>query len=85
MKIQVGGFLESRLAFTASAHLALSSDSIIHCDFDTPLMFTEDSVSGGIIYDKQGVVTVPDTIGLGAFIDDQKLQKLSKIVINALK
>jgi len=27
---------------TAFAHLALCSDNILHCDFDTPLMFTED-------------------------------------------
>jgi L-alanine-DL-glutamate epimerase-like enolase superfamily enzyme len=39
MKIQLGGFLESRLAFTAAAHLACSSEAIIYYDFDTPLMF----------------------------------------------
>ncbi|MEO8770683.1 MAG: dipeptide epimerase [Ferruginibacter sp.] len=30
IKIQLGGFLESRLAFTAAAHLALTSDAILH-------------------------------------------------------
>ncbi len=82
MKIQVGGFLESRLAFTAAAHLALSNDGIIHCDFDTPLMFTEDPVSGGISYDNHGVITVPEAVGLGAYIDDQRLSRLSGIVID---
>ena len=48
INIQVGGFLESRLGFTASAHIALTSKNIIHCDFDTPLMFEEDPVIGGI-------------------------------------
>ncbi|MDP4183985.1 MAG: dipeptide epimerase, partial [Bacteroidota bacterium] len=67
--VQVGGFLESRLAFTASAHFALTSDNIIHCDFDTPLMFVEDPVVGGITYDVKGVVTVPDKPGLGATMD----------------
>jgi L-alanine-DL-glutamate epimerase-like enolase superfamily enzyme len=81
MHLQVGGFLESRLAFTAAAHLALSSDSIIYCDFDTPLMFTADPVSGGITYDNHGVVTVPETIGLGAWIDEVYLKKLKKIDI----
>jgi L-alanine-DL-glutamate epimerase-like enolase superfamily enzyme len=81
MNIQVGGFLESRLGFTAAAHLALASDNIVYCDFDTPLMFTEDPVSGGITYDNKGVVTVPDVNGLGASIDEQRLQKLSKTVI----
>jgi L-alanine-DL-glutamate epimerase-like enolase superfamily enzyme len=83
VKIQVGGFLESRLAFTAAAHLALASDNIIHCDFDTPLMFTEDPVCGGISYSNKGVVTLPDTIGLGAHIDDQRLQKLRSIAFDS--
>ncbi|MFI5220184.1 MAG: mandelate racemase/muconate lactonizing enzyme family protein, partial [Bacteroidia bacterium] len=82
IKMQVGGFLESRLGFTASAHLALTSDSIIHYDFDTPLMFTEDPVSGGITYSNKGVVTVPDKPGLGAAIDEKYLQRLPKEIIN---
>jgi L-alanine-DL-glutamate epimerase-like enolase superfamily enzyme len=81
IKIQVGGFLESRLGFTASAHLALTSDNIIHCDFDTPLMFVEDPVIGGITYDNKGVVTVPDTPGLGASVDENYLQQLIKTVV----
>jgi L-Ala-D/L-Glu epimerase len=81
MQIQTGGFLESRLGFTAAAHLALAGDNIIHCDFDTPLMFTEDPVSGGITYDNKGVVTVPDVPGLGASIDEKLLHMLSKSVV----
>ena len=82
IKIQVGGFLESRLGFTASAHLALTSDNIIHCDFDTPLMFVEDPVIGGITYGSKGVVTVPDKPGLGASVDEKYLEHLTKTVIN---
>jgi L-alanine-DL-glutamate epimerase-like enolase superfamily enzyme len=81
INIQVGGFLESRLGFTAAAHLALTSPNIIYCDFDTPLMFVEDPVVGGITYDKKGVVTVPDTPGLGATIDYNYLQRQIKTVI----
>ncbi|MEI7829668.1 MAG: dipeptide epimerase [Prolixibacteraceae bacterium] len=81
MHLQVGGFLESRLAFTAAAHLALSSDSIVYCDFDTPLMFTEDPVSGGITYDNHGVITVPEGNGLGAWVDETYLKKLKKVEI----
>lgn len=81
MKIQIGGFLESRLGFTASAHLALTSDNIVYFDFDTPLMFTEDPVSGGIKYDDKGVVTVPETVGLGAWIDEAYLKKLNKVSV----
>jgi L-alanine-DL-glutamate epimerase-like enolase superfamily enzyme len=79
--IQVGGFLESRLGFTAAAHLALSSPGIIHCDFDTPLMFTEDPVSGGITYDGRGRVIVPEGPGLGAWIEQAVLDRLAGIVI----
>lgn len=67
--LQVGGFLESRLGFTASAHLALSSKKITHCDFDTPLMFEEDPVVGGIRYGAGGSIKLDDLPGLGAQFD----------------
>jgi len=78
MHMQVGGFMESRLGMTASAHLALANEYIHHCDFDTPLMFTEDPVIGGIRYLDKGVIEVPDTPGLGAVIDEQYLKKAEK-------
>jgi len=81
MRIQVGGFLESRLGFTASAHLALTSPNIVHCDFDTPLMFEEDPVSGGITYGAGGKVTVPDKPGLGASVNEKYLQRLVHSII----
>lgn len=81
VKIQLGGFLESRLAFTAAAHLALSSDIIIHCDFDTPLMFEEDPVEGGITYSNSGEITVPEKIGLGATFKEDYLKTLPQTVI----
>lgn len=68
MEAQLGGFLESRLAFTASAHLALASAAVKHCDMDTPMMFTADPVLGGITYGAGGSITVPDAPGLGATI-----------------
>lgn len=66
MKIQIGAFLESRLAMTAFAHLALCSNNIIHYDFDTALMFSEDPVKGGMVYKDNGIIEVPDTPGIGA-------------------
>jgi len=75
MHMQAGGFMESRLGMTAAAHLALSNDHIVHCDFDTPLMFTEDPVIGGIKYLDKGVIDVSDAPGLGAVIDDTYLKK----------
>lgn len=80
MIMQVGGFMESRLGMTASAHLAMANDSIHHCDFDTPLMFTEDPVIGGINYLDKGIVDLPDTPGLGAAIDESYLKKAEKFV-----
>lgn len=79
--VQVGAFMESRLGITAAAQLALCSDIIHYCDFDTPLMFTEDPVSGGIVYEKNGVVKVPDEPGLGARIDENWLKKLEKVIV----
>lgn len=64
--LQVGGFLESRLGFTAAAHLALSSERVRYCDFDTPLMLETDPVEGGLVYGQNGAIDVPETVGLGA-------------------
>lgn len=80
MHMQVGGFMESRLGMTASAHLALANDHILHCDFDTPLMFTEDPVIGGINYLDKGIIDVADTPGLGAVIDESYLNKAEKFI-----
>lgn len=79
--MQVGAMLESRLGMTAFAHFALCSPLIEHYDFDTALMFREDPVTGGIKYKENGVVEVPDTIGLGATIDEGRLGKMEKVVI----
>ena len=65
---------------TASAHLALANDHIVHCDFDTPLMFTEDPVIGGIQYKENGVIEVPDVPGLGAAVDQSYLDKAEKFI-----
>jgi len=79
--LQVGAMLESRLAMTAFAHYALCSPLIVHFDFDTALMFKEDPVTGGIVYEKNGVVKVPEVVGLGATIDEGWLGKMEKAII----
>lgn len=81
VQMQIGAFMESRLGMTASAHLALSSDCILYCDFDTPLMHAEDHVTGGLTYHKKGEMKVPDQPGLGASIDQAYLDKLPKVII----
>jgi len=79
--LQVGAMLESRLGMTAFAHFALCSPMIEHYDFDTALMFSEDPVTGGIQYKANGVITVPETPGLGATIDEERLSRMEKVVI----
>ena len=79
--LQVGAMLESKLAMTAFAHYALCSTAIVHYDFDTALMFSEDPVTGGIIYEKNGVVKVPEVAGLGATIEESWLKKMEKAII----
>ncbi|TVR71053.1 MAG: dipeptide epimerase [Marinilabiliales bacterium] len=79
--MMVGGFMESRLAFTASAHLSLTNDHIVFSDFDSPMMMEEDPVTGGIVYGENGLVDVPDGPGLGASVDEGYLQRLPCAVI----
>jgi L-alanine-DL-glutamate epimerase-like enolase superfamily enzyme len=66
---------------TAAAHLALTNDHIQHCDFDTPLLFTEDPVLGGLVYKPGGLLEVPDVPGLGAVIDERYLAKAEKVFL----
>ena len=81
MEIQVGGFLETRLGFTAAAHFALSSRNIVYYDFDTPLMMEEDPVEGGILYGEKGKITITETPGLGASINADFLKGLKKVTV----
>ena len=76
VQCMMGGMLESRVALTAFAHFALCSPMIEHYDFDTALMFVEDPVTGGIVYEKNGVVKVPEVTGLGASISEERLEKM---------
>ncbi len=80
--IQIGGFLESRLGFTASAHVSLSNNIVKYFDFDTPLMFEEDPVTGGMSYGENGLIALSETIGLGASFDEGYLQNLPRVSIH---
>ncbi|HUR66109.1 MAG TPA: dipeptide epimerase [Chitinophagaceae bacterium] len=79
--LQIGAFMESRLAMTAFAHFSLCSPIIEHYDFDTALMFREDPVTGGIKYMAGGVIEVPELPGLGATIDEAWLERMEKVII----
>lgn len=81
LKLQVGCFMESRLAITALVHFAYSSNLIVHYDLDTPLMLKEDPVVGGMQFLDNGFVEIDDTVGIGATIDEKYLEKAEKAVI----
>jgi len=79
--LQAGGFLESRIGFTATAHFATVSDHIRFFDFDTPLMFEHDPMLGGISYHKGGMIEIPDENGLGTRPDESYLRELDSMEI----
>ncbi|HNS12089.1 MAG TPA: dipeptide epimerase [Bacteroidia bacterium] len=81
MPLQIGGFLESRLGFTAAAHLAMACKETPYIDFDTPLMFSQDFVSGGIQYSDKGMIRIQDEPGLGAYFDEKYLRNLDSFVV----
>ena len=81
IKLQVGCFMESRLAITALVHFAYSSDLIVHFDLDTPLLLKEDPVVGGIVFKENGIVEIDESFGIGARIEEAYLEKCEKVVI----
>ncbi len=81
LQLQVGCFMESRLAITALVHFAYASDLIVHYDLDTPLMLKEDPVIGGMKFTKNGVVEIDESIGIGATIDESFLNTCEKMAI----
>jgi len=78
MPMQVGAFLESRLAMSAFAHFACCSRLIRFFDFDTCLMFSHNPVEGGIDYLPNGEIQLPNRPGIGAHISDDELAKMKK-------
>lgn len=79
--MQVGGFMESRLATTAFTHFAFASNAIVHFDFDTPLLIAEDPVTNGMQYKANGIIEIDDTPGHGAVIEEAYLKKLPHFII----
>jgi hypothetical protein len=79
--LQVGGFLESRLGFTAAAHFAMAHPQINYIDFDTPLMFTEDPIGGGITYGNNGSITLSDQPGLGASLKPDSFRETDQEIV----
>ena len=81
LHLQVGSFMESRLAMTALVHFAYNSDLIVHYDIDTPLMLSQDPVVGGMQYKENGIIEIDDTPGIGATIDEVFLKDCVNVVV----
>ncbi|MBW8890322.1 MAG: dipeptide epimerase [Fibrobacteres bacterium] len=77
----LGGMLESRLALTAMAHLAMAQRNFAYYDLDTCLLGQlEDPVVGGARY-RGYFLEVPDAPGIAADIDPAFLARCPGIVI----
>jgi L-alanine-DL-glutamate epimerase-like enolase superfamily enzyme len=74
----VGCMEETRLALTAGAHLVCSQKNIVYADLDGFLELSVDPVIGGMQM-RDGIVTLPNTPGLGVDIDPAFLGKLHHI------
>ena len=81
IKCMMGGMLESRVALTAFAHFATAFDNVQFYDMDTCMLGHKvDPVTGGVTYNNF-FVELPDSIGIGAAVDEKFLQKLEKVVV----
>jgi L-alanine-DL-glutamate epimerase-like enolase superfamily enzyme len=78
IRCMVGCMLESRIALTAAAHVVASQGNIVYADLDGNAEHTADPVVGGMTT-KAGIVTMPETPGLGCDIDPAFLKKLTKV------
>lgn len=80
MACMIGCMSESRLALSASAHLASARQNIRFCDLDSCFEHADDPVRGGIRYNGYQI-TLPDTPGIGADIDPTFLQHCPSVHI----
>lgn len=74
----VGCMAETRLALTAAAHVVMSQAIIRWADLDAYHEMTVDPCSGGMKVER-GVVTLPDTPGLGVEMDPAIVRKLQAV------
>ncbi|MBZ5857053.1 mandelate racemase/muconate lactonizing enzyme family protein [Flavihumibacter profundi] len=75
----MGGMLESRVALTAFAHFATAFGNVLFYDMDTCLLgHKEDPVTGGVRYNGY-FVELPDSIGIGADVNEDYLSSLDQI------
>lgn len=76
--MQFGGFVETKIVFTANCHIAHTSDWIKYSDFDSPLFHKIDPIIGGMEYQKDWEIFLPDAPGLGLLIKEEFLEQCEK-------
>ncbi len=74
----VGCMSESRLGITAAAHFACTSPIIRFFDLDSCLEHAENRILGGVEY-KGGVISIPETPGIGARPDPDYVRGLHEV------
>ena len=72
----VGVFDETRLALSAYAHFICARPNILYADLDSYLVYPDDPISGGVIFDGPNVI-VSDTPGHGADVREELWEKLA--------
>lgn len=77
----MGGMLESRLALSAKMHFAMAHDNVKYYDLDTCLLgHLEDPIIGGVQFNGMHL-SVNDSPGHGAEVDEAYLSKLVHCVV----
>ena len=74
----VGCMSETRLGLTAAAHFGLSSDIFKFFDLDSHLEHVDDPIIGGMTIE-DGMISVPDEIGIGAYPDPEYIKTLEEV------
>lgn len=74
----IGCMSESRLGITAAAHFACANSIVRFFDLDSYLEHAEDPILGGVEV-KDGMVTIPDAPGIGAYPDPAYIRKLDEV------
>jgi L-alanine-DL-glutamate epimerase-like enolase superfamily enzyme len=74
----VGCMLESRLGLAASAHFASACECVRFYDIDSCYEHAEELIEGGIQLDN-GMLVLPETVGIGAAPTTELLNRLTKV------
>ena len=81
ISMQVGGFIETKIVFTANCHLALCKPNIRFFDCDSPLFHDSIPTIGGMEYRDDWTIELPAASGLGIDLNKDFLVKCQHIQI----